>query len=206
MRRVRLLLVCVVLGVTGCKNGCGKTPVPFKRGASNTAADASTLQLATEGTSFEDQTRSIPLGEGSIERADGSFRAALEWDLNGDGASDAVVIATDPESRASFETWTKPDAERAPEKRSSVALLSTQAGCIVEQAGLGRLAADLVLAKLDVSCAGDAVPPEGVPPAAASAPAPGTAPSATPGATSTPVPGAPATAAPAQPEIGRAHV
>ena len=199
MRRVRLLLVCVVLGVTGCKNGCGKTPVPFKRGASNTAADASTLQLATEGTSFEDQTRSIPLGEGSIERADGSFRAALEWDLNGDGASDAVVIATDPESRASFETWTKPDAERAPEKRSSVALLSTQAGCIVEQAGLGRLAADLVLAKLDVSCAGDAVPPEGVPPAAASAPAPGTAPSATPGATSTPVPGAPATAAPAQP-------
>lgn len=203
MRRSRLVLVCVVLGVAGCKGGCGKTPVPFKRGASNAEADASTIALPTEGTQFDDQTREITLGQSSVEREAGSFRAALDWDLNGDGAADAVVIATDAESHASFEAWTKPDADRAPEMRASVALLATQAGCIVEQAGLNRLAADLVLAKLDVSCAGDAAPPEGVPPAAASAPAPGAppaaaAPNTTPGATSSPVPGAPPAAA-AQP-------
>lgn len=168
--RVRTLLVaCVVLGGSGCKDGC-KTPVPFKRGASNAAADASAAQVATEGTPFEDQTRSITLGQSPVERADGSFRAALDWDLNGDGFADAVVVATDAESHATFETWTKPDAERVPEKRSSVALLSPQAGCILEQAGLTRLAADLIVAKLDVSCAGDAMPVEGEPPSA-SAPA-----------------------------------
>jgi hypothetical protein len=203
MRRVRLLLVCVVLGVTGCKNGCGKTPVPFKRGASNAAADASTLQLASEGTQFEDQTRSIALGQTEVERADGSFRAALDWDLNGDGAADGVVIATDADSRATFETWTRPETDRAPEKRGSLALLSTQTGCIVEQAGLSRLAPDLVLAKLDVSCAGDVVPPEALPPAAASTPAPGAAtspaPSATPGAPPTAATTAPAAAAPGSP-------
>jgi hypothetical protein len=197
--RVRTLLVaCVVLGGSGCKDGC-KTPVPFKRGASNAATDASTSQIVTEGTPFEDQTRSITLAQSPVERADGSFRAALDWDLNGDGFADAVVVATDAESRATFETWTKADAERVPEKRTSVSLLSPQAGCILEQAGLTRLAADLIVAKLEVSCAGDAMPPEGEPPAAASAPAPaatnGPAPSmaasGTPPPTATPAPSSP---------------
>jgi hypothetical protein len=192
--RVRTLLVaCVVLGGSGCKDGC-KTPVPFKRGASNAAADASAVQVATEGTPFEDQTRSITLAESPVERAEGSFRAALDWDLNGDGFADAVVVATDAESRATVETWTKPDAERAPEKRSSVALLAPQAGCILEQAGLTRLAADLIVAKLDVSCAGDAMPPEGPPPPAPATP---TAPStAAPAPQPTPAAPTPAASAP----------
>jgi hypothetical protein len=188
--RVRTLLVaCVVLGGSGCKDGC-KTPVPFKRGASNAAADASAAQVVTEGTPFEDQTRSITLAQSPVERADGSFRAALDWDLNGDGVADAVVVATDAESHAAFETWTKADAEHAPEKRSSVPLLAPQAGCILEQAGLTRLAADLIVATLDVSCAGDAIPAEGSPPAAASAPAPGAA---------APTPAAPAFDLPPEP-------
>jgi hypothetical protein len=160
--------------------------VPFKRGASNEAADASTPALPTEGTQFDDSTREIKLAAIEVEREEGAFRAALDWDLNGDGALDAVVIATDKDGHAAFETWTRPDAERDPAKQSAVALLSPQASCILEQAGLSRLAADLVLAKLDVSCAGDELAEE--PPAPTGNPAPPAAPlpSGPPGDTARP--------------------
>jgi hypothetical protein len=196
MRGAAALLLVLVVGATGCKGGCGKTPVPFKRGASNAAADAG-APLPTEGTAYEEPTKTIKVGSNEFERKDGSFRASLEWELTGDDATDAVVIATDQDARASFETWTRPDSEKAAALRSSVALLATQPGCIVEQAALSRLAPDLVLAKLDVSCAGDAIPPETPPPAATSTAAPGAAPSATPGATSTPTPTAATATAPA---------
>src|SRR5688572_7912979 len=116
-----------MLSLSGCKDGCGKKTVPFKRGASNGAADANVPELASEGTQFEDSTRTVKLASGEVERADGSFRSALDWELNGDGALDAVVIATDAEGHAAFETWTRPDAERAPEKRTAVPLLSPEA-------------------------------------------------------------------------------
>jgi hypothetical protein len=179
-----LLVACVLSSFVGCTDGCGKKTVPFKRNASNGVADASVPALPTEGAQFDDSTREIKLASVEVEREEGAFRAALDWELNGDGALDAVVIATDKDGHATYETWTRPDAERDPEKRSAVALLSPQASCILEQAGLRRLAPDLVLAKLDVSCAGDELaeepttptgnpsPPTAASPNAAPSPAP----------------------------------
>lgn len=193
----RVLVACALLSASGCKDGCGKTPVPFKRGGDVQAPSVDAGQIATEGTQFAAETRSITLAKTSVERADGAFRAALDWDLNADGAADAVVIATDADSRASFETWTRPPGDAAPQKRGSVALLATQAGCIVETAALSRLAADLVLAKLDVSCAGDAMPPGDEPPFSANSPTPAPA---TPPTAATPPAAALPSAEPPAPE------
>lgn len=191
---MRALFVACAVIIAGCRGGCGKTPVPFKRGASDSqdvAADAP----ASEGVQFDDATRKVTLAKHEVERDSGSFRAALDWDLNADGADDAIAIATDADNHASFEAWLKPEEDEAPEKRTTIVLSKIDPSCILDSAALSRMTDELVLAKLDVSCAGEVpVPPPAAPPTAAPATAPaGEAPTVAPAE----VPAAPAEAPPA---------
>ncbi|HKP61710.1 MAG TPA: hypothetical protein VJV78_33500 [Polyangiales bacterium] len=153
------LLACVLLTASGCKGGCGsKTPVPFKRDPQAAAEAAAAPELPASGTQYGRLTREVTFGGSQLARNDGAFRVALEWDLASDGSPDLLVIATDERSQASLETWTKP-ASGAATKRAAITLTNLGAGCEVDQAGLSRLAPELVLGSLDVVCVEDAAPP-----------------------------------------------
>ncbi|HKU42540.1 MAG TPA: hypothetical protein VJR89_30490 [Polyangiales bacterium] len=156
------LLACVVWIASGCQGGCGKTPVPFKRGPQPAAQTEKAPELPAQGTQYARLTRDIKLGESQLTRSDGAFRAAFDWDLGADGSPDLLVVATDERPQAALETWTKPESGAAT-KRATLPLTPIGAGCDVEQANLSRLGPELVLAVLDLVCVQDAEPPVGTP-------------------------------------------
>ena len=135
------LFACGWIAVASCSGGCGsKTPVPFKRDPApvQTPEQARNAPVPQE---YADATRSAKLAERDVERADGSFRASLDWDLGADGTLDAIVVATDTQGRASFEAWQKPtDSENPPEKRSALPLTTPGSGCVLERAVLSKIA------------------------------------------------------------------
>ncbi len=170
-------VACGVLAVAGCQGECGKTPVPFKRDPAPVTKSAET-RATPVAQSYADATREVTLAAREVSRVEGSFRASLDWDLDGNGSLDAIAIATDSAGKASFETWIKTqpagqdddDDEAAPTRRGAVALTTLGAGCVLENAALRSIGPEVALASLDIACAGDPDPAATVDPPATNTP------------------------------------
>jgi hypothetical protein len=154
-----LCLASVWLG--GCR-GCAPTPVPFKRGAQDAGPDASLAiakpAAAAEADTYPDGTQQIRVSDTLIERPAGTIRASLVRDLDADGRSDVLLVATDENGQAQLEV-----VPNGANQASARLVLSAGAGCRGVAAQLGAIAGDLGLASVDFLCSPSAPAPTAQP-------------------------------------------
>lgn len=174
------LLAALTLHACTCED---KTPVPFKRGegvlagALAPAADAGAraapggLTASAVIASYAEGTVRVIVEGAAVERGEGSFRASLAVDLDGDGARDAMFLGSDAQGR--------PRVEAALRKATVLTLggatsfTPEDANCTLDVAQLSPLGDALAVATLSMSCAPKtlAAPPSAaIEPAAMQAP------------------------------------
>ena len=159
---LRSLAVCALLSLLGC-DGCGKDhKVPFKLDPSQAAPSPEQQQVPGPGAApsggepstaatYPDGTRSITLGGHSLSRPEGSFRAALSSDLDGDGALDALLVATDAQGRPVLGTALLRSAALVLQP-TTLPLTSGKDSCVVESVRIAKLDAGLGLVELGAAC------------------------------------------------------
>jgi hypothetical protein len=129
-----------------------KTPVPFKRGASNaTGADTKperTIEAPAEASTYPDGTQKIRVGDTLLERA-GAIRASWAHDVNHDGQPDVLLITTDAQGHASLETVLHGTVEPT---ALPLAPYSTASLCRAVSGSLVGLGDDQALATVDFLC------------------------------------------------------
>jgi hypothetical protein len=149
-----LCFVAVWLG--GCR-GCGKTPVPFKRGDQDASLDAAVAAAAAppdEPRTYPDGTQQIRVSDTVIERPASTIRASLVRDVDASGHNDVLLVATDENGQAQLEAALNGASESSTKLRLKPDANGT--GCRAVAAQLSPLAVDLGLASVDFLCSGNA--------------------------------------------------
>lgn len=148
--RVSIGLTCGALGA--CRS-CEAKQVPFKRGGTDAASSAS--EAATPAASpqvpsaYPDGTQQVQVGDMLIERPAGTIRASLPRDLDGDHVNDVLLITTDAEGHALFETIMHGSSE--PRARLPLEA-GPKARCRAVVGNLAPLSGELVMASLAFLC------------------------------------------------------
>ncbi len=156
-----LLVSCVV--TLGACHGCDdKTQVPFKRGEGQLAGGrdgGSAAAATTSATPDGQKTLAAAYSEGSVrvvvegagaERTQGSFRASLAVDLDGDGVRDALFLATDAQGRPRLETGLRKGDKLA--LGAAVMLVPAAVSCSMGDAKLSSLGETMALVTSTLTC------------------------------------------------------
>lgn len=165
-------MCCAVLGMLdmlGCEACSREHQVPFKLDPAPSApipqATTETPSAANSGATnaltYPEGTRSIVLGNASLVRPDGSFRAALPVDLDGDNVSDVLLVATDAQGRPSLGSALRRSNELVLQP-TVLPLLGEQTRCSIEGASLSLLGTGIALADIGTACS-DAAPAQSAP-------------------------------------------
>jgi hypothetical protein len=164
---MRHWLACsCLIALLGCDACSKEKQVPFKLDETTTkspTAEAAPLPptpptaAPSHALTFPDGTRSIALDGRTLTRSDGSFRAALPADLNGDGTLDALLVTTDAQGRPNLGTAVLQDTQLTLQA-TALPLVSGPEACQVESVRVSRLAADLALVEWAATCTSTPAP------------------------------------------------